>query len=164
MKKDSILIIGVGSPFGADRVGWQALALLERQGLAAEFPQLDIRFEQCDRPGSRLLTLLAAAGGTLIIDAMCSGAPAGTVRLFAADELAGETGLLSSHGFGVVDALALGRALGRATGAGLPEALLILGIEMDETVAPEVAEQGWARELLVVTRGVLGTWAVTSEK
>lgn len=125
MPHKTILILGVGSPFGADRLGWQAVAALERQSLAAQFPHLDIRFEQSDRPGSRLLTLLGQADAAIIIDAMCAGLPAGSVRRFAIDELSAESGLMSTHGFGVADALALGQALG-----GLPGKMVVVGIEM----------------------------------
>jgi len=127
MQHRNILILGVGSPFGADRLGWQAVEALARLPLAAQFPHLDIRFEQSDRPGSRLLALLGQADAALIIDAMRSGLPAGSVRRFSLDELSAESGLMSTHGFGVADALALGRTLG-----GLPGEIVVVGIEMGD--------------------------------
>jgi hydrogenase maturation protease len=142
MSYKSILILGVGSPFGADRLGWQAVAALERQSLAAQFPDLDIRFEQSDRPGSRLLTLLGQADAAIIIDAMRAGLPAGSVRRFAVDELDAESGLMSTHGFGVADALALGQALG-----GLPGEMVVVGIEMGEG-EPAVESQAALFELV----------------
>ncbi|MEW6648415.1 MAG: hydrogenase maturation protease [Pseudomonadota bacterium] len=146
MPHKSILILGVGSPFGADRLGWQAVAALERQSLAAQFPHLDIKFEQSDRPGSRLLTLLGQADAAIIIDAMHSGLPAGSVRRFSVAQLSAETGLMSTHGFGVADALALGRALG-----GLPGEIVIVGIEMGEG---ELAEDTLAA-LVELVQGAL---------
>ncbi|WP_127477970.1 hydrogenase maturation protease [Sulfurivermis fontis] len=134
MQHRNILILGVGSPFGADRLGWQAVAALERQSLSAQFPRLDIKFEQTDRPGSRLLTLLGQADAAIIIDAMHSGLPAGSVRRFSLDELNAGSGLVSTHGFGVVDALALGRALG-----GLPGKIVVIGIEMGDSESAEGA-------------------------
>ncbi|GAB4303773.1 MAG: hydrogenase maturation protease [Thiohalomonadaceae bacterium] len=132
MARCRVLILGVGSPFGADHLGWQAVAALERQAFTAQFPHLDIRFAQSDRPGSRLLNLLGQADAAIIIDAMCAGLPAGSVRRFSLGELSAESGLMSTHGFGVADALALGRALGD-----LPEKMVIVGIEMGES---ELAE------------------------
>ena len=126
MPHKTILILGVGSPFGADRLGWQAVAALEQQ-LATQFPHLTIRYEQSDRPGRRLLNLLGQADAAIIIDAMQAGLPAGSVRRFSFDELSAEAGLMSTHGFGVADALALGRALG-----GLPGEIVIVGIEMGD--------------------------------
>lgn len=127
MPQKNVLILGVGSPFGADRLGWQAVAALERRPLAAEFPHLAIRCEQSDRPGSRLLTLLGQADAAIIIDAMRAGLPEGRVRRFSVAELGAEAGLMSTHGFGVAEALALGRALG-----GLPEEIVVVGIEMGD--------------------------------
>lgn len=146
MAQNSILILGVGSPFGADRLGWQAVAALERLPLAAEFPHLSIRYEQSDRPGSRLLTLLGQADAAIIIDAMRAGLPAGSVRRFSPDELSAESGLMSTHGFGVADALALGRALG-----GLPGEIVVIGIEMGDG---ELAEDTPAA-LVELVRGEL---------
>jgi hydrogenase maturation protease len=147
MSHKSILILGVGSPFGADRLGWQAVAALERQPLAAQFPELDISFDQSDRPGSRLLTLLGQADAAIIIDAMRAGLPAGSVRRFAVDELSAESGLMSTHGFGIADALALGQALG-----GLPGEMVVVGIEMG---AGELAVESQTA-LLELVQGELG--------
>ena len=127
MPQKNILILGVGSPFGADRLGWQAVAALERKPFAAEFPHLAIRCEPSDPPGSRLLTLLAQADAAIIIDAMQAGLPEGRVRRFSPDELSAECGLISTHGCGVAEALALGRALG-----GLPSEIVVIGIEMGD--------------------------------
>jgi len=146
MPQKNILILGVGSPFGADRLGWQALAALAPQPFAVQFPHLAIRYEQSDRPGSRLLTLLGQADAAIIIDAMHSGLPAGSVRRFAVDELSAECGLMSTHGFGVVDALALGQALG-----GLRGEVVVVGIEMGEG---ELAEDTLAA-LIELVRGEL---------
>lgn len=147
MQHRNILILGVGSPFGADRLGWQAVAALERQSFAAQFPHLAIRYEQSDRPGSRLLTLLGQADAAIIVDAMRAGLPAGSVRRFSVDQLSAETGLMSTHGFGVADALALGRALG-----GLPGEIVVVGIEMGDG---ELAEDTLAA-LVELVQGELG--------
>lgn len=127
MVRRRVLILGIGSPFGADTLGWGAVEALAQSGLAEQFPGLELHFEQSDRPGSRLLTLLGQAAAAIIIDAMHSGLPAGCVRRFVADELTAESGLLSTHGFGIADALALGRTLG-----GLPGEIVVLGIEMGD--------------------------------
>ena len=121
-----VLLVGIGSPFGADRLGWQAVSALQSRLSAAAFPCFSFRFEQSDRPGSGLLNLLRECDVALLFDAMISGAEPGSVRRFAVDELASCSGFLSSHGFGVADALALGRQLQL-----LPPTLLVYGIEAD---------------------------------
>lgn len=144
----NILILGVGSPFGADRLGWQAVEALQQHDLASRFPGLTLRYEQSDRPGSRLLTLLGEADAALIIDAMRSGAPAGTVRRFAYDDLGTQSALMSSHGFGVAEALTLGGALGA-----LPDEVVVIGIEMGEGEAGLAGES--VRTVLALVRGEL---------
>ena len=127
-----VLLLGVGSPFGADRIGWLAADALLQGDLAASFPQLELRIEQSDRPGSRLIGLLGSTDAAVIIDAMQSGAPAGTVRRFALREVAATTDFVSSHGFGVNDALALAEQLGA-----LPAKVAVIGIEMGSETDPE---------------------------
>lgn len=158
MQKKSILILGVGSPFGADRLGWQAVQALEQQSLAAQFPRLDIRFEQTDRPGSRLLSLLRQVDAAVIIDAMRSGMSADSVRRFEVSELAGETGLMSTHGFGVADALALGRVLAGVSGDGITDDIVVIGIEMDEGNVSEALRAESLAELLALTQNELVRW------
>jgi len=129
-------IIGVGSPFGSDRLGWDVAAELGRKGLAARVPagQLSIRY--CDRPGAALLEMLAGAKLAVILDAMTAGLPPGSIRCFSVEELKSDAALLSSHGFGVASALALGQALEM-----LPARLFVLGLETDHhgAVQQEVA-------------------------
>lgn len=119
-----VAIIGVGSPFGADRLGWLAIDALEG---GAPFPALQPDFIRCDRPGALLIKQLRQVDAAVIIDAMRAGLAPGTIRKLQAEQLASESVLLSSHGYGVAHALALATALGE-----LPNRLLILGIEMDE--------------------------------
>jgi hydrogenase maturation protease len=94
-----------------------------------------------------LLTLLGQADAAIIIDAMRAGLPAGSVRRFAVDELSAESGLMSTHGFGIADALALGQALG-----GLPGEMVVVGIEMG---AGELAVESQTA-LLELVQGELG--------
>ena len=120
-----VLLLGVGAPFCADRIGWLVADALAQSDLASRFPHLALRIEQSDRPGSRLIGLLESTDMAVIVDAMQSGAPAGTVRCFTPDELSATLDLASSHGFGVSDALALAGQLGA-----LPAQVAIIGVEM----------------------------------
>ncbi len=126
-------VIGVGSPFGCDRLGWEVADELARKGLAAGFPAGRLSIRSCDRPGAALLDIMAGAELAIIIDAMTAGLPPGTIRCFSAEELDSDAALLSSHGFGVASTLALGQALDM-----LPARLYVLGIE---TEGNEVAQQ-----------------------
>lgn len=117
-------IIGVGSPFGADRAGWEVADYLQTAGFPERFPDLDWRI--LDRPGPRLIEWLAGMDLVVIIDALLGGVP-GRPRIVDAAALAGNEADLSSHGFGVAEALAIAEALGD-----LPRQLAILAIEVGD--------------------------------
>ncbi|WP_020653149.1 hydrogenase maturation protease [Massilia niastensis] len=124
-----IRLIGIGSPSGDDRIGWDVIEALVASGLLQRFPAGTVEACCCDRPGA-LLALFREVELAVVIDAMQSGAPAGTVRRLGAEELAPGQGMVSCHGIGVAEQLALGRALGL-----LPPALLLYGIEAPHAAA-----------------------------
>ena len=129
-----LLVLGIGSPFGDDRVGWEVVERLKGEGVAARFPE--VRFDTADRPGSLLLTTLEGVDAAILIDAVEAGlAPGEIVRL--ADEAidARAETLFSSHGLGVGQALQLGRSLGR-----LPPRLILFGVQLSVSPLPETAE------------------------
>jgi hydrogenase maturation protease len=129
------LVLGVGSPFGADRVGWCAVeALRPRLGDA-------LVFECCDRPGARLLPLMRGRCCVIIIDALLGATP-GSLHVLQAADLVRDAGT-AVHGFGVADALALAEALGD-----LPPRLVLIGVGVGAGEAlPEVDWDALAAQL-----------------
>ncbi|MBI2779823.1 MAG: hydrogenase maturation protease [Gammaproteobacteria bacterium] len=132
-----IRIIGIGSPFGDDRLGWEAVEAIRRSGLLEYFPQGLVSVQSCDRPASGLLMLMEGAAHVILIDAMRSGAVPGKILRLQDEEIEMESALLSSHGFGVAESLALGGALGM-----LPARLVLYGVEVRDldqcdTLTPE---------------------------
>ena len=119
-----VRVIGLGSPYGDDRIGWDAVRALEACGLFERFPAGAVEACCCDRPGA-LPGLLKDTDAAIVIDAMRGGRAPGTVRRLAARELALEHRFLSSHGISVAETIALGAALGT-----LPDILVIHGIEV----------------------------------
>lgn len=138
------LIIGIGSPFGEDNIGWEVVRKLpEREGVTLLLE---------DRPGVTLLEKMAGFQQVILVDAVVvenSSPSAGKIHTFNKQELvllAGNT--LSSHSIGVAETIALGAALGI-----VPEQLLLIGVEIsmsDElgkldqalvTMATEVVER-----------------------
>ena len=104
---------------------------------AAGAPVLD-----CADEPTRLLGLWDGLQTLVVVDAMRSGAPPGTLRRFEADDapLPRELRLASTHAMGIAEALELGRALGRA-----PRRVAVLGLEgaafgMGDEMTPAVAE------------------------
>ena len=125
-----IRIIGVGSPFGQDRYGWQAVDALRDSDLLQHYPDGLVSLHRCDRPGMDLLNVMRGADGVIIIDAVQSAAVPGTLHCLDARDPIVESELLSTHGFGVAATLELGRALGE-----LPQYIRIVAIEMDPECA-----------------------------
>ena len=105
-------MVGVGSPAGDDRVGWEVVLAFEAELRNRPFLEPCIRTRACDRPGAALVNLLDGFDRAVIVDAARGPyCRPGTVRWLD------ERGLhafqsTSTHGFGVAEALALGRAMG----------------------------------------------------
>ena len=112
----SIHVIGVGTRQGDDAAG---LAVAERLGASLGGA---VRVLACER-GVDLLDALAGARVAVIVDALRSGDRPGRVRRLAPETLA-RGAMLSSHGFGVAEALALAASLGRA-----PHVVEVVAIE-----------------------------------
>ncbi len=123
-------MIGVGTDWGDDRAGLRVAELLERRLPA------DVGVVACRNPGLELADALRGVDAAVVVDAVRSGSPAGHVRRVEPEALA-EPRAFSTHGLGVVEGLALARALGCA-----PARLAIVGIEADhlggETLSPAV--------------------------
>jgi hydrogenase maturation protease len=103
------LVLCVGNPDrGDDGVGWQVAAQLR----ALAVPGL--RVETLRGHAADLVAAFERADDVAIVDAACSGAPPGTLHVIdcAAGQPLAAAGSGSSHGLGVAEAIALGRALG----------------------------------------------------
>lgn len=126
-----VRIIGVGSPFGADRVGWDVADALARDPWFGSQPPKQVRVSRADRPGVRLLEWLAAPGLVILIDAMRGGAKPGTVNCFDGRALPADAGFATTHDFGIKAALELAGALGE-----IVPAVRVFGIEIGESSGP----------------------------
>lgn len=125
-------VLGVGSPWGDDRVGWE---LAER--VAAGCGK-DVEVRVLDRPGLGLIEHLRGAESVLILDAVLAGEshPAGSVVEVELCQLApGALRSLSSHGFGVQEAIELAAKLGP-----LPARLGLIGVAVTAESVPAEPE------------------------
>lgn len=138
-----ICILGIGSPSGDDQAGWLVVdALLGDEAIQAD---AGVVIEKLDRPGANLVQLLQDADWAILVDAMKSGNPPGHIRHLGQMDWPGYEEGLSSHGFGVLDALWLARELN-----GLPSRLDLYGIEIASSSPNEQAGseiQAAARQL-----------------
>ncbi len=118
------LVIGIGNRFaGDDGVG---PAVVDRaRALCPRTVAIEL-----DGEPARLVEAWDGVGLVVLVDAICSGEPAGTVHRLVVDDdedargLGGLAAPTSSHGAGVADAWALGAALGRRPGR-----LVVLAVE-----------------------------------
>jgi hydrogenase maturation protease len=115
------LLAGIGSPFGADTLGWQAVEALRQSGWAERFPAWEWRIETLDRPGGTLLEWLKGHELAILVDSL--QAPGDQPCLLSLEALATETAPLSGHKLGLAETLLLGERLGM-----LPARLLIIGL------------------------------------
>ncbi|MCU0835259.1 MAG: hydrogenase maturation protease [Chromatiaceae bacterium] len=123
-------VIGLGSPFGDDRVGWRVVELLSRRLAPALARVLPL-----DRPGPALLEALGGRAEAVLIDGAATGRPLGSIhRLCAAEVAASGARTDSGHGLGLAETLQLGRALGI-----LPPRLTVYVVSIDptDTVHPD---------------------------
>lgn len=121
-----IRILGVGSPFGDDRLGWTAAEALRHSLTLDDDSSGWIGISILDRPGALLPLHWQGADAVILLDAVCSGAAPGTRHHLAACDLPDMHALCSSHGFGIASAIRLAQALGD-----LPSRLLLRGVEAD---------------------------------
>lgn len=139
----AILLIGIGQSLrGDDAAGLEAVRLWQARYQVGGLHK-DVQVELVELPGMELLGLLQGARYALIVDAVQSGALAGTLHILSPDQLrAFPREASSAHGFGVEEALALGEKLMPSL---MPGELALLGIEVANTglgqqLSPEVAE------------------------
>lgn len=119
-----VLIAGIGSPHGADRLGWAVINALSRERLAQP-----AKLVACRLP-TELTPLLLDAPRAIVVDALLGAGPAGTVHRLGLADLPQAALRLSSHGVGLVDAVLLAAALGMPA-----ERLCVLALDVVEPVA-----------------------------
>ena len=129
------VVVCVGNELRGDDAVGPAVAQRLRERAA------DVEVVVCRQEPSRVLDAWEDAGAALIVDAVSSGAPPGTVHRFDASERPVPAAVFrgSTHALGVGEVVELARALGR-----LPGRVLVYGVEgrsfvAGEPLSPEVA-------------------------
>jgi hydrogenase maturation protease len=133
-------VIGVGSPFGADRLGWQVVEQLQK-----EYGESAIDFLTLDRPGVALLEWMRGYGQVVLIDAVLVDEIGERPHRHLDREalIAHSTEKLSSHGSGIAEAVALGEVLGE-----LPAEIELIGVAVtaqQSAVSPVLIQQSVER-------------------
>ena len=115
-------VIGIGQPSaGDDGVGLVVLEALRSASLPA-----GTELHAVAEP-SGILPLLAGADPLVLVDAVLGGVPGGVLCLDESALAGGEAVPLSTHGVGVAQVLALGRALDAEA---FPRRLVLVGVSI----------------------------------
>lgn len=154
-----IRIIGIGSPFGEDQIGWQAVDGLAKTDIQAQFASGLISILSSDRPGAKLLEHMHGAKMAILIDAMQAGLRPGSIKRVDEHEIETDEVLLSSHGYGIGSAIKLGRALDS-----LPDKIVIYGIEIgtkgiagsNQTKTTDISAQTMSKLTEMITHDING--------
>ncbi len=119
------IVIGIGNLDRGDDAAGRTVA----RRLRGMLP-LAIKVDEHDGEATGLLDRIDGAEIAYLIDACSSAAPVGTVWRFdvSATPLPQETVSVSTHGFGLAEAIELGRALGK-----LPSRCVVYAIELGTT-------------------------------
>ena len=127
-------ILGIGSPFGADRIGWDVVEALGASHPHCRYARGELRIGSSDRPGVGLLEQLRDCEEVWIVDAL-EGGRVGRLRWLVPEELGRARENFSTHGAGVAEALALGAALNEP----LP-AISLLAIETGNEISAQLPQ------------------------
>jgi hydrogenase maturation protease len=132
------LIIGLGNPLlKDDSVGLRVIQILK--GSIGELPDVELMEDYWG--GLRLMEQMVGYERAIIVDAICTGAPAGTIHILSPDDIPTQRSA-SAHDVNLPTAL----EFGRQAGAQLPssENILLIGIEaadvqtFEESLSSEV--------------------------
>lgn len=122
-----VAVIGIGQSLrGDDAVGLEAVRLWEatHPGTAR---RLDVRVALLEGPGLDLLELIEGVESAVLVDAVCSQAPAGSLHRAKPEDLLERThNAVAAHGWNVGEVLRLANAL--AHGAA-PKTIRLVGVE-----------------------------------
>jgi hydrogenase maturation protease len=119
--EEKILLIGVGNPLRGDDVAGALAAKLVRE---CNYPSFHVI--EHDGDGASLIEAWTGAKTVIVVDAVSSDFPPGTIFRFDAtrESLRGHLFRNSTHAFGLHEAVELSRALNR-----LPRQLIVYGIQ-----------------------------------
>jgi hydrogenase maturation protease len=118
----SVLVIGIGSPHGSDSLGWDVIKTLQQDEALSQQPGLSLLC--LDRPGMQLLDVMKPSDRVILVDAVSTAQPLGSLVRLAMNDIKAGNSKMSTHGIGLAETLEIGRTLQQ-----LPHQVLVLGLE-----------------------------------
>lgn len=140
-----LLIIGLGSAQGSDRLGWDVVSLLHSSSPWPSHQAQRITLHRCVQPARELPGLLRDYPCVILVDAVTAASTPGTIYRLSVEEMGAIQTRVSSHGLGIVETLRLAAALGE-----LPARLRFVGLVVD----PARIHPPQARELQGLVRAI----------
>jgi hydrogenase maturation protease len=137
----NIVLVGVGQSLRSDDGAGMVAVHSWRSKYPWYLGNSNLRVEIEQLPGLALLDLIRDAEAAIIVDAVHSGSPAGTIHHVTLNQLSSNaSGANTAHGWGVAETLALGAKLFPEA---LPPEIILLGIEGErfdpgDTLSPSV--------------------------
>jgi hydrogenase maturation protease len=123
-----IRIMGIGSPFGDDQVGWRVAELLQKAPPLKHYLNQFLDIQISDRPGLGLTMIMDGIKTLYLVDALkAENNQIGQIcRIENKNLMTKKEIFFSTHGFGVAAALELAQVLGK-----LPVETIVYGIKID---------------------------------
>ena len=122
-----IRIIGIGSPHGDDQIGWSAAEYLKSSSVCQVAIDDGIEILSYATPFDGFLEAAQQSKALIVLDAVVSGSPVGTVMRIEEETLPSILSPYSSHGMGIAEIIALARAMEL-----LPAHVVVLGVEISQ--------------------------------
>ena len=149
---NSIAIIGIGSPYGADQTGWQLVEMLKHDPALQALTKGRAGFSTCPHPGLMLLDSMSGSDYSILIDAV-EGGRRGNVILVGKHELLEDAANLSTHNLGVKEVLLLGNQLNS-----LPQQIDLIGVEVGDISLRYQPEPQTTRQIKHLVRQIVHTY------
>jgi len=126
----TVAVIGIGQSLrGDDAAGLEAIRQW-REKFQETANRPEVRVEASELPGLSLLDVIEDVDAAILVDAVQSSAPPGSIHCLTENDLATFTSdAKSAHGWGVAETLSMGRLLGRAH---IP--IRLIGIEAEQMI------------------------------
>ena len=142
-------IIALGSPHGADRLGWAAIEHLQQNRFTERFPAGALQLHTCPSP-AQLPAMIIPGARLVLIDAL-GGIEAGVILQLSIAQLKQENRYASSHGLTLSTMLPLIEQL-----YGVMTGTVIIGIGMGDGAVSTLPDAAWGmleKQLDEVVRG-----------
>ncbi len=133
-----VAVIGTGQSLRGDDAAGPIAVRQWQETYPETASRPEVRAETHELPGLALLDLIEEVETAILVDAVHSSAPPGTIHLLDPEDLSAFVpDAKSAHGWGVAETLAMGRLLERMNGT----SIFLIGIEAEQMAPGEGLSQ-----------------------